>query len=44
MHNGDDVWRINLGPFKSEHGFGTSPIVVDDMVIITNDQEGENRS
>ena len=42
-HNGDDVWRINLGPFKSEHGFGTSPIVVDDMVIITNDQEGENR-
>ena len=42
-HDGNDVWRINLGPFKSEHGFGTSPIVVDDMVIITNDQEGENR-
>ncbi len=42
-HDGEDVWHINLGPFKSEHGFGTSPIVVDDMVIITNDQEGENR-
>jgi outer membrane protein assembly factor BamB len=33
-----------LGPYKSEHGFGTSPITVDDEVIITNDQEGENRS
>jgi outer membrane protein assembly factor BamB len=42
-HDGKDVWQINLGPFKSEHGFGTSPIVVGDMVIITNDQEGENR-
>ncbi|HEY2762254.1 MAG TPA: PQQ-binding-like beta-propeller repeat protein [Pirellulales bacterium] len=43
-HDGHDVWRKNLGPYKSEHGFGTSPIVVDDKVIITNDQEGENRS
>jgi outer membrane protein assembly factor BamB len=43
-HNGDEAWRKNLGEFKSEHGFGTSPIVVDDMVIMTNDQEGEVRS
>ncbi len=43
-HDGHDAWRKNLGPYKSEHGFGTSPIVVDDKVIITNDQEGENRS
>jgi outer membrane protein assembly factor BamB len=42
-HDGHDVWQIDLGPFKSEHGFGTSPIVVDDMVVITNDQEGDNR-
>jgi outer membrane protein assembly factor BamB len=42
-HNGEDVWQINHGPFVSQHGFGTSPIVVDDEVIITNDQEGENR-
>src|SRR4051812_45721435 len=38
-HEGKDVWRINLGAFVSQHGFGTSPIVVDDTVIITNDQE-----
>jgi outer membrane protein assembly factor BamB len=43
-HDGQDVWQINLGPFVSQHGFGTSPIVVDDEVIITNDQEGETRS
>lgn len=42
-HDGHDAWQIDLGPFKSEHGFGTSPIVVDDMVVITNDQEGDNR-
>jgi outer membrane protein assembly factor BamB len=42
-HDGDEAWRKNLGAFKSEHGFGTSPIVVDGMVIMTNDQEGEDR-
>ena len=26
----------------SRHGFGTSPIVYEDLVIITNDQEGES--
>lgn len=42
-HPGEEAWKKNLGSFKSEHGFGTSPIVVDDMVIMTNDQEGEDR-
>ena len=42
-HDGKDVWQLNLGPYISQHGFGTSPIVVDDQVIITNDQEGETR-
>ncbi len=42
-HGGEDAWRKNLGSFESQHGFGTSPIVVDDMVIMTNDQEGEDR-
>src|SRR5262249_10494089 len=42
-HDGTDAWHKYLGPFTSEHGFGTSPIVVDDQVIITNDQEGETR-
>ncbi len=39
-HGGRDVWRRNLGLFKSQHGSGTSPVIVDDLVIINNDQEG----
>ncbi len=41
-HNGKDKWRLDLGSFTSEHGFGTSPVVVDDLVIMTDDQEGES--
>jgi outer membrane protein assembly factor BamB len=26
----------------SEHGFGTSPMLIDDLVIVTNDQDGES--
>jgi outer membrane protein assembly factor BamB len=36
---GEVVWRENLGPFRSKHGFGASPIVLDDLVILANDQK-----
>lgn len=39
-HDGKDVWRVDLGPYKSGHGFGSSPIVHDDLLIIPNDQDG----
>jgi outer membrane protein assembly factor BamB len=39
-HDGKDVWRVDLGPYKSGHGFGASPIVHDDQVIVANDQDG----
>ena len=38
--DGELVWRRLLGSFKSQHGQGVSPIVVDDMVIVPNDQQG----
>ena len=41
-HSGEEIWRKDLGPFQSEHGFGTSPVLYEDMLIITNDQEGES--
>ena len=41
-HDGAPVWKANLGPFVSQHGFGTSPIIVGDLVIITNDQDAES--
>ncbi len=41
-HQGRDVWRVDLGPFKSGHGAGVSPIVFDGLLIVPNDQEGES--
>ncbi len=41
-HDGRPVWRVDLGPFKSGHGFGASPIVVGENVIMPNEQEGES--
>ncbi len=38
-HSGKEVWKADLGPFKSIHGSGGSPIVCGDMVILANDQE-----
>ena len=40
-HGGDEVWRRDLGPFKSMHGIGTSPIVVGELVVMSNDQAGK---
>ncbi|MEX0939424.1 MAG: PQQ-binding-like beta-propeller repeat protein [Pirellulales bacterium] len=37
-HEGEEVWQRDLGPFVSQHGFGTSPIVYGEMLIISNDQ------
>jgi outer membrane protein assembly factor BamB len=38
-HEGKPAWQHNLGPYKSQHGFGVSPIRVDDLVIVPNDQD-----
>ncbi|MCA9258797.1 MAG: PQQ-binding-like beta-propeller repeat protein [Planctomycetales bacterium] len=35
---GEEVWTQDLGPYASQHGFGSSPIVYKDMVILANDQ------
>ncbi len=36
---GREVWRRDLGPFVSQHGFGASPIVFGDLLIVPNDQD-----
>jgi outer membrane protein assembly factor BamB len=38
-HDGRDAWTRDLGPFISQHSAGNSPIVVDDMVILVNEQD-----
>lgn len=36
---GKTVWSRELGPFVAEHAFGASPIVVDDLLIVPNNQD-----
>lgn len=38
-HAGKEVWKTPLGPHKSKHGFGVSPILHGDLLILPNDQD-----
>jgi outer membrane protein assembly factor BamB len=41
---GTEIWRHDLGPFVSEDGFGNSPILVGDVVVLANDQDPSGTS
>ncbi len=41
-HGGDPVWKADLGPFASQHGFGTSPILYENSLILVNDQDSDS--
>lgn len=41
-HSGKTVWERDLGPFKSQHGSGASPIVHGDTVVLGNEQDGQS--
>jgi len=41
-HNGDAVWRKELGAYKEGHGFGTSPILVDGLVCLALNSEADS--
>jgi outer membrane protein assembly factor BamB len=38
-HAGRELWSRNLGTFVSQHGHGASPMIHENTVIITNDQD-----
>lgn len=40
-HSGRKVWGRELGTFRATHGAGASPVVVGDVLVIGNDNEGE---
>lgn len=40
--NGDVQWERDLGPYDAINGAGTSPIIVDDKVVVANIQEDAN--
>lgn len=37
---GKELWKRNFGTFDSDHGSGTSPVIVGGMVVVGNDQRG----
>lgn len=39
-HDGNALWRRDLGSFASQHGHGASPIIWRELVIVPNDQDG----
>jgi outer membrane protein assembly factor BamB len=41
-HAGKEVWRRDFGPFRGGHGFGSSPIVHDGLVILPCEQDGKD--
>jgi outer membrane protein assembly factor BamB len=39
-HSGRTVWQQDLGPYVARHGFGTSPMLHGDLVILACSQQG----
>ncbi len=33
-HDGEEAWEIQLGPLVGQHGFGTSPMVYKDLLVL----------
>ncbi len=42
-HSGQQVWRLNLGKWVSQHGFGTSPMLYNGAIYLNNSQDGPDR-
>jgi outer membrane protein assembly factor BamB len=40
-HDGNEAWRLDLGTWTSQHGFGTSPMLYEGMVILSNNQQAQ---
>ena len=38
-HSGNEIWSRDLGTWTSQHGFGSSPILFEDLVILSNQQQ-----
>ena len=42
LADGREAWRKELGPFAAQHGFGPSPMLYRNTLIVPNDQDGES--
>ena len=41
-HAGKELWSRDLGTFESQHGHGASPMIHENTVIVTNEQDAES--
>jgi len=39
---GNEIWRRDLGPFASEHGFGASAMLFGDLLVVPRDQDTDS--
>lgn len=42
--DGKELWRRDLGAFAAEHGFGASPVLVEGLLVLPNDQNGKSEA
>lgn len=42
-HKGDEIWKRTFEGIRCQHGAGTSPIVVDEIVVFTHEHEGDGK-
>ena len=40
-HKGNDVWKISLGTYSVQHGFGASLTLFQDLLILPNEPNGD---
>ena len=40
--DGEDRWRVPLGPFNNANGHGASPVLIDDLLILICDQDSDS--
>lgn len=38
-HAGAELWHVDLGPFINQHGFGSSPMLYHDLLVLNCSQE-----
>lgn len=43
-HDGKDVWEIELGPYNSQHGFGASPALFGELVVLSVSMDDQGQS
>lgn len=41
-HQGEEIWKTDLGPVVGGHGYAASPMLYGDLVILNNDQEKQS--